>query len=102
MRHYRITPEARDDLQGIARYTKQTWGSAQANIYRDQLIARFTEIARDNYVHRHFSKALPEVCVTHCEHHFVFYLQAQDKTPASIIAVLHENMDLVARLKNRL
>ena len=85
MRHDRITPEARDDLQAIARYTKQTWGSAQKNAYRDRLMARFKEISRENYVHRQFSKAHPEVCVSHCEHHFVFHLKAQDKTQASII-----------------
>ncbi len=56
MRHYRITPAARNDLQEIARYTKQTWGSAQTNIYRDRLIARFKEIGRDNYMHRHLLK----------------------------------------------
>lgn len=37
--------------------------------------------------------------VVPCGRHFVFYLK---KEPAEIIAVLHERMDFLARLKNRL
>jgi toxin ParE1/3/4 len=39
--------------------------------------------------------------VTRCEHHYVFYLPPEGQKPR-IIAVLHENMDLLARLEDRL
>jgi len=43
----------------------------------------------------------PEIVVCRCEHHFVFAL-VLDRAPMLILAVLHETMDLVARLRERL
>jgi len=36
-----------------------------------------------------------------CEHHYVFYLRPDGQKP-HILAVLHEHMDLLARLDDRL
>ncbi|WP_269525319.1 type II toxin-antitoxin system RelE/ParE family toxin [Coraliomargarita parva] len=97
-----MTPEARDDLRSIARYTLETWGAAQQQIYRDKLIACFEAIANGGIVARHFSKKYPDCSVTRCEHHYVFYLEAVHESPPVIIAVLHEKMDFLVRLKSRL
>jgi len=39
--------------------------------------------------------------IKHCKKHYLFALSEPDK-PLLIIAVLHEQMDLINRLKNRL
>jgi len=99
---YRITPEAKEDLRDIARYTLDTWGDSQHERYRNQLAKCFHRIASGEIVTRHFSDTYPDLCVVRCEHHYVFYLEAKSVGPVSILAVLHENMDCLARLKNRL
>ena len=50
---------------------------------------------------RSFSERYPQVRVTRCEHHYVFYGQPEGQK-SLIIAVLHERMDVVARLYDRL
>ena len=99
---YRITPEARDDLRDIARYTLDSWGAEQHVRYRDELADCFNRIAQQSIVPRHFSKTYPELCAVRCDHHYVFYFPTENSKPAIIIAVFHEKMDCVARLKGRL
>jgi hypothetical protein len=41
------------------------------------------------------------VFVSHCEHHFIFYLHPEGQKPR-ILAVFHENMDVLVRLAERL
>ena len=36
-RRVRITPRARKDLKNIGRYTEQTWGKLQRNLYLKRL-----------------------------------------------------------------
>ena len=43
----------------------------------------------------------PELRVCRCEHHYVFALLREDEVPL-IVAVLHEKMDLMVRLRERL
>ena len=60
----------------------------------------FTSIGRGKIRARVFLKKRPELLFTHCEHHYIFYILREDACPL-IIAALHENMNLVTRLKNR-
>jgi plasmid stabilization system protein ParE len=99
---YRITPEAREDLRDIARYTLETWGTEQHAHYRDLLTDCFNRIAREGSAQRHFSKTYPELCVVRCEHHYVFYFPPENSQTPIIIAVFHDKMDCLARLKGRL
>lgn len=97
---YDLTPEAEEDLKGIIRYTIRQWGTDQAQRYANLLESGFRQIAEGKAVSRTFSQNYPELRVTGCEHHYIFYLPRSPRP--LIIAVLHERMDLVSRLKNRL
>ncbi len=101
MRSYELTEGADSDLEEIARYTIRQWGEKQARQYADKLGRCFGKIARKAVVARTFSEKYPNALVTRCEHHYVFYLHPEDKRPI-IFAVLHERMDMLARLKERL
>jgi plasmid stabilization system protein ParE len=101
MRPYVLTSSAEDDLKDIARYTLKQWGKKQSLQYATLLETRFLEIADRTSFSRPFSESYPQIRVTRCEHHYIFYLHPEGKRPC-IIAVLHERMDRVARLKNRL
>ena len=98
---YELTPLAEDDLKDIARYTVKEWGKKQSLRYAELLENRFIEIADRIPYSRSFSKRYPQVMVNRCEHHYIFYIHHDGKAPC-IIAVLHENMDMLSRLGNRL
>lgn len=98
---YELTASAEEDLKDIARYTLTTWSKAQSLRYAELLENRFREIAERAVFPRSFSERFPQILVTRCEHHYIFYVYPDDK-PARIIAVLHENMNMLKRLAHRL
>lgn len=99
-REYELTAAADGDLLAIARYTIKKWGVGQARRYEIALERCFVAIGKGNVRPRVFLKKRPDLLFTHCEHHYVFYLRRQKDIPL-IIAVLHENMNLVTRLEKR-
>jgi len=99
---YELTILAEEDMRDIARYTIDKWGIAQAERYEALLSKRFQEIAQGVITPRIFLKRRPDLLFTYCEHHYIFYWQPKDKVKPIILAVLHERMDLMQRLKNRL
>ena len=101
MPRYDLTPSAKADIRSIWRYTVETWGEAQADRYIQALDAKFDEIAEGTARSRTFSPRYPQVRVLRCEHHYIFYLVLEGQRPR-ILAVLHERMNLLARLRERL
>ena len=100
-REYELTEAADNDLLAIARYTIKKWGIDQARRYNAALESCFTAIGTGKIRPRIFLQRRPELLFTHCEYHYVFYITRNNRCPL-IIAVLHENMNLITRLKNRL
>ena len=99
MKSYDLTLAAEEDLRGIWDYTSGRWGLDQADTYLDQIEA-CCEAISDGSAREKANDALPEdVRVLRCEHHYIFWI-AGDRP--IVIAVLHERMDLVNRLKDRL
>ena len=101
MQPYELTPSAEDDLKEIARYTLKQWGKQQSLHYASLLEACFLEISNKRVVSRQFTERYPQIRVTRCEHHFIFYIHNEGKRPC-ITAILHERMDMLAKLKKRL
>ena len=101
MQAYDLTPAAAADLRSIARYTLREWGARQQQRYARQLEACCRAIGEDDAVSRTFSDRHPQVRVTHCRRHYIFHMRPPGRRPL-IIAVLHERMDLLARLERRL
>lgn len=94
---YDLTPAAEADVREIARYTLRQWGARQQQRYARQLEACFRRIAEGRDRSRAFSERYPQVRVARCQHHYAFYVQPEGQKPL-ILAVLHEQMDLLARL----
>jgi len=101
MQPYQLTLHAEEDIKGIARYTLKQWGKNQSMRYAGMLERYFRKIASGTVYSHSFSGNYPQVKVCHCEHHYIFYIQPDRKQPV-IIAVLHERMDMLVRLKKRL
>ena len=102
MVNYQLTPGADDDLLDIARYTIRTWGEEQANRYEAKLLAAFESIGQGSASKKAVLKEERlDLQVTRCEHHYIFWSLRKNRPPL-ILAVLHENMKLMARLRERL
>ena len=101
MPDYELTALAEKDLRRIARYTIETWGLKQAKRYESLLADRFQKIAQGRLPPKLFLSHRSDLLFTHCEHHYIFYCTREDQPPL-ILAVFHERMDLMQRLKNRL
>ena len=96
---YQITLAAEEDLRGIWRYTLDYWGPEQADTYLDQ-IGDCLDAIGDGRVHSRSFQRLPDgVCVHRCRRHYIFWIAIDGPV---IIAVLHEKMDVVQRLRDRL
>lgn len=98
---YELTPDAVADLEEIADYTLREWGGAQQVRYAELLEAGFGRIAQGIAISRPVLDAYPHLYVTRCEHHYIFYIRPDADAPPRIIAVLHEHMNLIARIRRR-
>lgn len=101
MRSYTLTPDAENDLVAIATYTIATWGLEQAARYEAALESCFESLADGSARSKAPIAHRPELRVVRCEHHYVF-VRLEEEAPPLILAVLHEKMDLMERLKDRL
>ena len=99
MRSYDLTLAAEDDLHGIWSYTYKTWGLDQAEKYFDQIEACCEAIGRRQAKPKSHQELPAGVNIHRCEHHYILWL-AEDRP--TIIAILHERMDFVRRLRDRL
>ena len=101
MSDYELSKAAEADLYSIARYAVEKWGSEQARRYGASLENHFKAVGRREARTRIFFKHRPEMLVSRIERHYVFHLVRENQCPL-ILAVLHENMDLISRLRDRL
>ena len=98
---YVLTLEAEADLRGIIRYTRQQWSDEQVRVYIRRLERGIARLAARQGAYREMSDLYPKLLMAHCEHHYAFALPGEGG-PALIVAILHERMDLMARLAERL
>lgn len=98
---YRLTKGAANDLRGIVRYTVEQWGEAQCRAYVAQIEEAACALAQGRGVFKTLDDLHPGLRMKLAGHHHLFCLP-QPGSPALILAILHERMDLMMRLKGRL
>jgi toxin ParE1/3/4 len=98
---YILSPGAERDLANIANYTAGHWGEPQARTYAKKLHGSIQKVALGVHPYKDMGHLHPNLRMARCEHHCILCLPQQD-APALIIAILHERMDLIERLKRRL
>ncbi|MDK4808063.1 MAG: type II toxin-antitoxin system RelE/ParE family toxin [Novosphingobium aromaticivorans] len=98
---YVLTAAAEADVRSIIRYTRQQWGEVQVRAYMAKLEQGIARLAHGSGSHRDMSDMHPGLRMARIEHHYVFCL-LRDKDPSLIVAILHERMDLIQRLGDRL
>lgn len=98
---YDLTEEAADDIREIVRYTLRQWGLSQVERYRLTLHQCLDQLATRDTPGRPFSSRLPDVRVSRCAQHLIFYLREGRPRPL-IIALLHARQDSLSHLRKRL
>ena len=98
---YVLTKSAEADLREITRYTLEQWGLAQCSSYIADIEQKAEAVATGKGFFKEMPALLPNLRVVLSGKHYIFCLPQQN-APALILAILHERMDLVSRLKHRL
>jgi plasmid stabilization system protein ParE len=98
---YVLTRSAAADLRGIVRYTLREWGETQCRAYLAEIEAAASALANGAGMFKRMDDLCPGLRVRQLGRHVLFCLPRPDQ-PALILAILHERMDMLARLKHRL
>ncbi len=98
---YEISKVAEEDWSNIARYTLEKFGEKQVQRYTNQLVKCIEDLANNVGLYKEKSISNHRVLIKRCQKHYIFSL-IQDDKPILIIAIFHEKMDLMKRLKSRL
>jgi toxin ParE1/3/4 len=100
-RTYVVSKGAAADLREITKYTVAEWGEAQCKSNIAELDAAAKAVAKGEGAFKELSSLLPGLRMARSGKHVIFCMP-QDKGPAIILAILHERLDLLVRLKSRL
>jgi len=81
-------------------YTERTWGAKQADACIRALIAAIAKAQTERHGWRPLrDRTLTGVYFIRHEHHYIFFRELSDGT-LGVISILHENMDIPARLRD--
>lgn len=98
---YQLSLEAELDLEGIAEYTIKKHGEDQMIKYVTKLEVDAENLAIGVGYFKVISEINSKLRMVKSGKHYIFGLM-RDNSPMIVIAILHERMHLIKRLKNRL
>lgn len=79
-------------------YTIEKWGEEQADLYLRKLDACIQGLNTQRHLWRSVKDMrLLGVFFVRCEHHFIFFRELEGRV--AVISILHENMDMLTRLR---
>ena len=93
-----FTRKAAEDLEGIWKYTFDTWSREQADKYYNSILAYCETVARrPEYLGRHYEDVKSTLRGYPSGKHIIFFRRLQDGR-VRIVRILHERMDLKRHL----
>lgn len=96
----RIYRAAQERLHEVWDYTEQMWGEKQADAYIRSLVAAVNQVRTERRRWRSLRDgSLPGIYFIRHQHHYVFFRELSGGV-LGVISVLHENMDIPARLRS--
>lgn len=93
-----LTQKALGDLKAIARYTDIKWGRKQRNHYLQEMDACFHALAEKPDTGKACDDIIPGYRKQRVHKHMVFYRMLSNNLDIEIVRILHERMDIEARL----
>ena len=100
MAKYKLTNKAVDDLTNIWNYTFDKWSENQADKYYHILLENCNEIACNPELGKNYSIITENLLGIRTGRHITFYRKT-DKNEVEITRILHEQMDLKNRIKEK-
>jgi len=92
--------EALNDFLSIRKYGIETWGRAQADRY-EKLLETCCHAIHSGSITTQDSVVMDRpYAMARCRHHRIFFIREEANT--IVLAVLHERMDLVRHMEDRL
>ena len=95
---YKISIEAKNDIEKIWLYTFENWSLEQADRYFDLIMDEIEYIAENPNSGKDFSDVRKGYLRTRIKSHFIFYKVNKKQNEVEIIRVLHQRMDTENRL----
>jgi toxin ParE1/3/4 len=100
MAKYKLTNKAVDDLTQIWNYTFDNWSESQADKYYYMLIDTCEEVANYPDLGKNYSEVMEDLLGFKAGRHIIFYRRLEE-TEIEITRILHEQMDLKNRIKDK-
>jgi toxin ParE1/3/4 len=100
MAGYKFTNKAVDDLSQIWNYTVNEWSENQADIYYKMLLENCNELAHNPDSGKKYSEITENLLGFKAGSHIIFYRRIEGNE-IEITRILHEQMDLKSRIKEK-
>ncbi len=100
MAKYKLTNKAVDDLTGIWNYTLDNWSENQADKYYFMLLENCNEVACNPELGKNYTSVMENLLAFKAGSHIIFYRKTEENE-VEIIRILHEQMDLKNRIKEK-
>ncbi|MCZ2298225.1 MAG: type II toxin-antitoxin system RelE/ParE family toxin [Chitinophagales bacterium] len=97
---YKISIEAKNDIEKIWLYTFENWSLEQADRYFDLIMDEIEYIAEDPASGKNFSDVRKGYMRTRIKSHFILYKVNKKLNEVEIIRVLHQRMHIENRLND--
>jgi len=98
--NYKISIEAKNDIEKIWLYTFENWSLEQADRYFDLIMDEIEYIAENPTSGKDFSDVRKGYLRTQIKSHLIFYKVNKNLNEVEIIRVLHQRMDIENRLND--
>lgn len=95
---YKISNEAKNDLENIWLYTFENWSPDQADRYFNLILDEIEYLAKKPEVGKDYSHVRKDYLCSKVKSHFIFYKINKKDNLIEIIRVLHQQMDIKSRL----
>ncbi|MEX2477561.1 MAG: type II toxin-antitoxin system RelE/ParE family toxin [Gracilimonas sp.] len=96
---FKISREARNDLNEIWLYTFDNWSREQADRYYNLILSELNYLAENPFAGKSIDHIRKGYRSSKVKFHLIFYIIDQDNKTVQIIRILHEKMDIEARFK---
>jgi toxin ParE1/3/4 len=96
-RHYTLVPLARADLEGIWRYSFETWSITQADTYHERLVRAFQALVVGTKTGRPIDHIRQGYYKFPVGSHLIFYREST--SGIEIVRILHQRMDIAKHLQ---
>ena len=97
---YELSKEASRDLENIWLYTYETWSEEQADRYYNLLLDEIEFVAEKPQSGKDHGHIRGGYFRTRVKSHYIFYRINLRKNQIEIIRILHQRMDIEARLND--